>query len=447
MANSLPIGQTATSLFEQSNYTPLQVYHLVTQTNRAFGLKPSAISVLMRKIAEQAGSQSGIMPTGQIVGGRIWKQSIIGNQYPFAVSASQPVLTNGNTTASVLLSDPTFKQLSEGSLLVDSVTGTSATIASISEGAMTLTFSANPLSSSTKTFDSNDFIKGNQIIYVGYSGGTRTYKAKQGGFQTPFYRDHQIGNFSTDAFIYKEDAGQETYFTYNDEWYYVAKAEMIAFQEMEASMNNYYLRDLPPIGGENPKPASYIWQIKNGGGIVEPNPGGFDLNAIQSIEKRLMKSGAIENSTIMIVGGIDYRENLSNVFTPFIQTAGVNNILESYKGLEVSMFQTRLGNKIEFFYDQQFDNMNQSGAFRGNSAMWIPSQGSVSEDGKVLPPITEIYYGEMGLKTTQIDGKVGRNGKSVAKGNNDQPFCQVTGEINQSKILINPEKYVWHSSY
>ncbi len=441
MPVQLPSGQVATSLFENLDFVPQDVYKLVTQSDNQYGLQKSVLNLLMEKIAGSNGTTGQAVNTMEVsTGNRVWRQAVIGNQYPTCVSASQPTLSNGNKTATFNLSDPTFAMLSVGQLVIDSETETMARISSMSEGKLTLDFSTNPLNT---TFDANDFKQGHQVIATIYQGGIRNYKAQGGGMTLPDYRIHTVGNYSVDAKIMKEDAAQATYFLFDNKYYYIAKAEMIQFWGAEIADNIYYLRDSAAVTGEYPRGASFLYQIRENGGIMKSFTGAQTLTQVEDIEEELISRGAIgEDSIINVVGGVRYGRQFSNMFTPYYETAGKNSVIET-EGLHVSKFKTRMNNIIHFYHDSSFNNVNQSGTGRGNSAMWIPNTPSMSEDGKPISPIANIYYGQQGLQTTVINGKIGRDGKTVAVGSNDQPYCQVTATMDRSKVIMNPEKFVW----
>jgi hypothetical protein len=445
MPQTLPQGQNATSIFEANGFVPEDVYKLVTQSNNQYSLKPSTISLVMQKIANNYGgtTDQSVQALEVSTNNRIWKQAVIGNQYDTFISASQPVLSDGDTVATIKLSDPSFNMISVGTLVFDDTTQTAARVSATSPGEMTLTFSTSALGSSVQAFDSNDFKQGNQGIKTIYQGGNRTYKAQDSSMNLPFYREHRVGSYSVDAMIKREDANQATYFYFNNQYYYIAKAEMMAFWNAEIADNIYYLQDSPAIGGDFPRGATFINQIKNNDGIIKSFQGSQSLSQFEDIEEELIGKGAIgQDCVINIVGGVRYGRNLSNMFTPFFETAGTNNIIGA-SSLHVQKFKTRMNNVIHWYHDPMFNNVNQMGANRSNSALWIPNTLTKSEDDKMLSPIANIYYGQKGLQTTVINGKIGRDGKTVAVGSNDQPHCQVTATMDRSKVLMCPEGFAW----
>lgn len=437
--NTIPIGQNAGSIFDAANFTPLQVYNLVTQTNKAFKMGQANMPKVMRELSKLNGS------TGSILSGtRTYKFPRIGNQFPYAVSGAAAVLSNGNKTATITLTDSSYKEIGVGSYISDTSTGVSCKVTSISAGVITADLSFSPSGSTVLT--ANDFAANNQISFIGYNGGTRVYKAQEQGTPLPHYDTYQIGQFTADAFVKAEDANQATWFKLNGQNYYAAKEEMYKIDLMHSAMYNYYLGNYGAIGGENPLPASFLNQLKQYGAMTQSKAANLSLNDFEDIATDFMRQGSVSDGTEMFVFcGLDYAKNISRVLRPYVQTAGTNNILKATSGLDIRRFEVS-GLVLNVVVEMYFENKNQVGAGKSDSAYWVCADGAYSEDGKYIPPIVDVYYGQEGLQRSVILGKKDLMGKHVANPVNDQPFSQVSFEMNAAKVITDVQKCMYHGN-
>ena len=430
---TVPIGQSAYDQFKADGFTSLQIYTMVTQLKKNYQMSRMTLPRLLRKLAEKNGGTEAIKS-----GDRIYKFPRIGNTFPFAVSAGS-TLSSDSKTITITLSDPQYQGMGEGSLIQDPNTNTFATIKSISAGVIVATYDQDAVG--LGSFSSSDFLPSVQIVYLGYSGGTRQYKAANASLPLPTLVPYQIGNFSDDAFIYAEDAAQQTHFKVGGKDYYIATTEMNVIDRMQASLTNWFFSTAGEIGGDKPKPASFLNQLQTGGGLLLQKNGFW---ALEDFEDRIndwtVRSGL--TGEVFVLCDTQFQTNVSRVLRPYTETAGVNNILGANSGLDITRFEVG-GLILNTIVEPYFNNHQMNGGNKKNSALFFSPEGSQTLEGKYVPPIVDVYYGEEGLKRTVVEGKTNMQGKRVSNGNNDQPTAQVTLEIDVAKVITNVDNFMW----
>ncbi len=432
-----PIGQSTSALFEQKGFTALQIYQMVTQLNPAFAMKNMTLEKLMIKLSEAQGMTQTIK-----AGGRKYKFPRMGNNYLFAVSSSAS-RSNANLTVAVTLTQNDYASMGRGSIIQDAVTGVIGTILTVAPGIITVSYQQDPLGNGS--FTASDFAQGNQIKYLGYSGGTRKYEAQNYVAPIPYYDEYQIGNFSADAEILAEDAHQQTQFKFGGKDWYVATQEIYALQQMEAAKTNWYMSDAAEQGGDKPKPASYINQIKTRNGMIESKTGDWAVEDFEDMLDTWTSKGSVIDGEVFCLAGTAYARNVSRVLKPMAQTAGVNTILgkDAFRGLNIKQFDCS-GITVNLMVEQYFNNTQMNGGGYKDSAMWFSPKASETAEGLRLAPIVDLYYGEPGLKRTVVRGKTDENGNRRAEGSNDQPFTQITFELDSTKVISDTDKFIWH---
>lgn len=432
--NTVPIGQDAFSQFRAAGFTPLQIYTMVTQMKSGYAMSKMALPKVMRELAKMYNGTASIKAQD-----RVYKFPRLGNLFPFAVS-NGATLSNSNLVATVTLSDSQYMSLGEGATIYDNRTNAFGVISTITPGQMIVSYLSDSLGSGA--FTSNDFAVGNQICYVGNSGGIRNYKAAAIALPKPDLVPFQIGQFSSDAFIYAEDAAQGTVFKVNGKDYYIGMTEMNALDLMQAAMTNHFFSLAGEVSGNNPKPASFLNQMKTGGSIMEAKNGYWTLEDFEDKINNWTINSGISGEVFVLCDQL-YATNISRAFRDYIKTAGKDNIFGSDNGLNITRIE--IGSiALNVTVEPYFNNYQMNGGNKKDSALWFSADKTTSVDGKYIPPIVDIYYGEEGLQRTVIEGKKDLAGKSVAKGSNDQPSAQATYEINIAKVLTNPDNFMFH---
>lgn len=432
---TVPIGQGTSSLFEAQGFTSLQIYNMVTQLKPGFKMSEMKLNRIMRKLAEANNGTQSIK-----AGGRVYKFPRIGNVFPYAV-ASSTTLSNADTIATITLSDNAYKGMGIGSIIQDALTSTVATITGISAGTIVCQYDQDPLSAGK--FTSSDFAQGTQIKYLGYNGGTVKYQAADIALPIPSYDLYQIGNFSTDAFIRAEDAFQQTQFKVGGKDYVVATTEMNAIDQMMAAQANYMLSDVAERGGDKPLPASYINQIRTKGGMIIPKSSQWSREDFEDILDEWTSRGSVIDGEVFALADTIYARNVSRVLTPYTETAGKNNIFGADSGLDIRKFECS-GIIVNLVVEQYYNNAQMNGGQYKDSALWFSPKGSATIEGKYVPPIVDVYYGQEGLKRTVIEGKTDSTGNRKAVGSNDQPTTQITYEMDVVKVIADVDKFMWH---
>lgn len=433
--NTNPIGQNAFDQFKALGFTSLQIHKLVTLRKQGYAMSKMALPRLMELMAKAKKGTDSILS-----GDRIYKFPRIGNIYPFAISAGNAVRSNANMTITIPLSDPTSQDIGTGSIISDNKTNVFAEVTSISAGVIVAKYINDSLGSGS--FTANDFAVGNQIVYNGFNGGNYQYKAAQSSLALPELVPFQIGTFNADCFIYAEDAAQQTEFNVRGQNYYLASKEMQEIDKMMAAMTNHFFSMNSGRGGDKPLPASFLSQMKTGGSIMEAKNGFWALEDFEDKLNTWSISSAIDGQVYVICDTL-YATNISRVLRPFTETAGVNNIFGAKSGLNVRRFECGAF-IVNVIVDPYFNNYQMNGGNKKDSALWICDTDAKTVEGQSISPIVDVYYGEQGLHRSEVEGKKNAQGKSVAKASNDQPYTQVTYDIQIGKVLANPDNFMWH---
>jgi hypothetical protein len=437
--NVVPNGGVASQIWTAQNLSPLNRYSLVVQTSPEFAMGKRKMPKLMSYLSRD--SKSGGVVGGSAIkvdksGNRSYTVYRKGNEYPTILSAGTPTLSNGNTVAVVTVSNSDFRGYPKNSLVRDNVTNTNAIVTSAENGVLTLRFRGN--TNGATAFTASDFVTGNYVLFVGYTGGVLQYEVPQFDYPYPDGDVYTIGQFNDGCTILAEDANFKTWFNWMGKPYYALGKEMNTINRMESAMYNMYLGDTPAVASaNNPTSQSFLSQIKQYGGLLwtsTPN------TTVEEFEDKVIdfKRTGVSSDTIYIFCGLAYFSKVSRALRPYIETAGNNSVLKKVMGLDIMEFNIA-GSNIVLIPEMYFENVNQVGGNKSNTAYWISGDGAQDEQGNYLPPVFDAYYLQDGIKRNVNRGKMDEFGVHQAESSNPQPYTQINFDLDGAKILANPK--------
>jgi len=436
----IPNDQEALYLFDLAGYVPSVFEKAVTIQNPAFQ-RPA-----LTKLVGYFGNE-GIQTTHR-AGNRVFNMAVQQNDYPFATIQSRTV--NG-ANLDLVFTDSTFNSFAEGTTIA-SDTLTLGTVVTASPGKVTIAFDQNQ--AGTTAFVTADFAAGEGTSLMGMWGNVNDRKNYQISQSIPTKYTNVIGQFDGGCEIKYDDIYTKTYFDFQGSNCYLSGQEYIALQKYYQAYYAYMSNDFAMKLGSVPKPATWINQIKTMGGFQKAKTGPLTLTSFKELAKEFIINSGLNGDRIMIIAGSDYAWQIGDILTPYVLTAGINNVVggKDVSGMSIKNYSV-LNKQIMLIIDPFMDNSKIFGtnattgySNRSDSAIWFSPEMVQVEGGGVVPPVIDKYFGLANLLTTQDPGMIDRYGNNVSTGHGSKKSCIINYSMDRVTQITNCAMAMYHGS-
>lgn len=436
----IPNDQEALYLFDLAGYVPSVFEKAVTIQNPAFQ-RPA-----LTKLVGYFGNE-GIQTTDRS-GNRVFNMAVQQNDYPFATIQTRTV--NGSNL-DLTFTDSTFNDFAEGTTIA-SDTNTLGTIVSTSPGKVTISFEQN--SAGTSGFVTADFAAGEGTSLMGMWGNINDRKNYTIPTSIPTKYTNVIGQFDGGCEIKYDEVYTKTYFDFQGSNCYLSGKEYIALQKYYQYYYSYMSSDFAMQLGNKPRPATWVNQIKTMGGFQKAKTGPLTLTSFKEVAKEYIINSGLKGDRIFIIAGSDYAWQIGDILTPYVLTAGVNNVVggRDVSGMSINTYSV-LSKQITLIIDPFMDNTkifgsNSSTGYsnRSDSAIWFSPEMVQVEGGGVVPPVLDKYFGVANLLTTQEVGMIDRYGNPVSSGSNGKKSCIINYSMDRVTQITNCAMAMYHGN-
>lgn len=416
-----------------------QVEELVAWMNPAF--KRSALS----KLAAQMGA-----PVQKKSGQRLIEVYRQAYDYPMA--------TIGTRTASgadlvLALTDPTFNSIVVGNM-VRSVNGTLGLVKAVSNGSMTVSFLTNPNNSSATAFAGADFAAGELVVDLGNVGDIRDRQSPNSIASQPTRFTNVIGQIDASCTMGFDELHTETWLPFNGKKYWGYRKVRFTLEDFLRKYDARMLSEVPAMNdSQKPVSGSILWQITSQGGIDRPFSQLTKAEFLAAADE-FRNTGSYTSDEILIVCGSGYLSQLQqNVFENLITTAGVNNTVGGTQVKGINVMQYAYGGfmykiLVDPFLDQPMwgpTTIFGAPSKRSYSAIWMSTGAVPTDNGGVLPFISEYYFGpKADVHIQTVNGMIDKNGSYVENGANGKKSVTYNMTLDKLTQLSNPSACMYH---
>ncbi len=448
MTNTVPLNQTAQSIFAADGFTPRMVEQAVIIK------QPAYWSSVMPKLiyefnAQNTGSGAGLSMTkpSNSSFNRMVSIPRIDNTFPACVSKSVSL------NATVLLSDPAYFNISAGSTVNDTITNATGLVIGSAEGTLTIQFTDN--TNGNTTFSASDFVAGNTISFLGNVDNTISRQSVATQFTVPELDQYVIGRWGGFCELTLESIKLKTYFknSMGTEFFALQKDYETIGTMNSAMMKYYYGNFAQNTSTATPRSGSWIWQIQNFGGMTEPVSPNETLATFEAKVLDYKRQGTNRSGKVVIVGGGQRILTIQQLLRPYILQAGTTNVVggAAVKGLGIKEYNCA-GLDIVLVQDPFLENKNMWGtdattgkSTRTNTSLWFDPSPVQSLNGD-LPCVMDYYYSVDGLHRQTVPGLIDDKGNLVSTGANGKASCAVNYIMEQTKIITNPGAWMYEGS-
>jgi len=436
----VPNDQEALYLFDLAGYVPSVFEKAVTIQNPAFQ-RPA-----LTKLVQYFGNE-GIQTTDRS-GNRVFNQAVQQNDYPFATIQSSTA--NGSLLV-LTFTDPTFNDFAQGTTIA-SDSKTLARIESTAPG--TVTISCVKTSSGGTSFGVSDFVAGEGTSLMGMWGNINNRINYTIPTSIPTKYTNIIGQFDGGCEIKYDEVYTKTYFDFQGNTAYLSGKEYIALQKFYQYYYAYMSSDFPLVYGNIPMPATWVNQIKTMGGFQIPKTGPLTLAGFQQIAKEYIINSGLKGDRIMIICGSDYAFQIGDILTPYVLTAGVNNVVggKDVSGMSITNYSV-LSKQLMVITDPFMDNrkifgVNDNSGYsnRSDSAIWFSPEMVQVEGGGVVPPVIDKYFGVPNLITSETPGIIDRRGNPIERGAGSNKSCIINYSMDRVTQITNCAMAMYHGN-